>query len=126
MSQLEGAIILNQGRYRPGELLSGEFGVRGERPRKYTVELSVLWRTEGKGDEDLGVVFFQEWERDLAPFDFERPHTFEVTLPPAPLSYDGTLIKIRWLARLRVRWELDQELLIEEPFVLAPAQAVTP
>src|SRR5260370_23728251 len=126
MSQLEAAIILKQNRYRPGELLCGEFGVQGERPEKYTIELSVLWHTEGKGDEDLGVVFFQEWERDQAPFDFERPHGFETTLPPAPLSYDGTLVKIHWLVRLRVRWELDGELLVEEPFLLAPALTVTP
>ena len=46
--------------YRPGETLSGEYsldGIPAEDVR--AIEISVLWYTEGKGDEDLAVHDFR-------------------------------------------------------------------
>ncbi len=45
--------------YEPGDTLSGEFFVEIEEPEAIrVVEISVLWCTEGKGEEDLAVHFF--------------------------------------------------------------------
>lgn len=121
MSKLDVAVRLERDSYRPGEELVGAFQVVGEPPERYSVELSVLWRTEGKGDEDLGVVLFREWSAGGPLFDFDRPQEFSALLPPSPLTYDGQLIKIRWLARVRVRWDHDREALAEEQFVLRGA-----
>ncbi len=48
--------------YAPGDTLSGVFSV-GEidLAELSAVELSVLWHTEGKGDEDLAVHYFRRW-----------------------------------------------------------------
>jgi hypothetical protein len=118
------AIHLERTRYQPGDRLTGSFTVRGTRPERYTVELSVLWRTEGKGDEDLGVILFREWTQDSKPLDFRAPQDFEVRLPHSPLNYDGALIKIGWRVRVRIRWEPGNEVVAEEPFQLGPVRKV--
>lgn len=119
MNPVNASVRLEQQSYSPGDELLGAFQLR-EPPERYTIELSILWMTEGKGDEDLGVILFQEWSSDQNPFDFSQPHAFCVQLPRSPLSYDGFLIKIRWLTRLRVRWGKSEEVLTEESFQLAP------
>jgi hypothetical protein len=43
-----------------------------------------------------------------------------VRLPNSPWSYDGTLVKIHWTARLRLRYGKTGEVLAEAPFVLVP------
>jgi len=46
--------------YRPGETLSGEFRLESLPPEEIkAVEISVLWHTEGKGDEDMAVHYFR-------------------------------------------------------------------
>ena len=46
--------------YKPGEELAAEYQIDAIDPREIVaVEASVLWYTEGKGDEDLGVHFFR-------------------------------------------------------------------
>ena len=53
MSEPDAMIRLEKTAYRPGELLAGAFQITGYSPERYTLELSVLWRSEGKGDEDI-------------------------------------------------------------------------
>ena len=49
--------------YRPGETLSGEYWSESlEAGQVKAIEVSVLWHTEGKGDEDMAVHEF--WRRD--------------------------------------------------------------
>jgi hypothetical protein len=117
------AVQLKQKQYCPGDELEGNFRV-SKPPEKSTIELSVLWRTEGKGSEDVGVILSHRWSSDQQPLNFEQPHAFGVRLPRSPLSYDGELIKIRWLARVRVRWGRSEEKLAEVPFQLAPPLGV--
>jgi hypothetical protein len=124
MSEPRGSIRLEKDAYRPAELLAGAFQITGDPLERYTIELSVLWRTEGKGDEDLGVILFQEWTQGEVPFDFRAPQEFTVELPRSPLSYDGVLVKIHWLARVRLRWPSESEVIAEEPFRLGPVRAV--
>lgn len=113
--------------YPPRGELAGAFVIAGGPPPDTRgVELSVLWRTSGKGTEDIGVVFHQAWKPgDGTLAAMPNPGTFAVTLPPTPWSYDGGLIKIHWLARVRVRWGPDgdtRELVRDAEFTLAPGE----
>ena len=89
--------------YQPGEEIQCQYQVdRVELDQLQAVEASLLWYTEGKGEEDLGVHYF---ERNIpTPDDPDiRPlRQFQVTLPGSPLSYEGIIIKIQWCARVRV------------------------
>lgn len=115
-------VKLEEPSYGPGELLVGAFALDGEIPDDLaTVELSVLWRTEGRGDEDIGVHHYQCWAaKDESLARLENPQSFSTTAPPSPYSYDGTLIKIQWLARVRVRREGGEEVVEEFPFTIGP------
>jgi len=112
--------------YRPGDELAGVFVIAGGPPEdSRSVELSVLWRTSGKGTEDIGVVFFRAWKPgDGTLAALPNPNTFTVQLPRTPWTYDGELIKIHWLARVRVRYGPPgdtQEVIRDAEFTLAPA-----
>jgi hypothetical protein len=89
--------------YRPGEKLSGQYWIQSlPADQLKAIEASVLWYTEGKGDEDMAVHEF--WRRDAddgLPIDPTRPERFSTTLPNSPLSYDGQIIKLRWCVRVR-------------------------
>jgi hypothetical protein len=124
MSEPDAMIRLEKNVYRPTELLAGAFQLVGDPPDRYTIELSVLWRTEGKGTEDIGVILFEEWADDGRPFDFGSPQEFSVELPQTPRSYDGVLVKIHWLARVRLRRPSGREIVAEEGFRLDPVRAV--
>lgn len=106
--------------YRPGELLAGHYCVEGIGPGEVrAVELSVLWHTEGKGDEDMSVHFFERVEpSDEELVDFRQPRRFSTVLPKSPLSYDGAIVKIRWCVRARVFLARARELSQDAPFQL--------
>lgn len=106
--------------YTPGEELSGEFFVDIANPNDIrAVEISVLWYTEGKGDEDLAVHFFQRTTNDDSNYiDLRTTQHFETTLPNTPLSYDGVLLRIRWCVRVRAFLPRGRELIAEEAFRL--------
>lgn len=111
--------------YQPGETLSGWYGVDPDEgsPVK-AVEISVLWYTMGKGEEDLAIHHFHRWES--APDDVILPHeqrTFRVPLPNSPLSYDGQIVKICWCVRARVFFSRGKDAFIEERFQLGEVPA---
>jgi hypothetical protein len=89
-----------------------------------SVELSILWHTEGKGDEDSGVHYFEE--HAVGDRLSERPawRPFATKLPHSPLSYDGPLIKIRWCVRVRVFLESGKEVVGEKTFRLGDLPSV--
>ena len=91
-------------RFHPGDEVAGAFVLAGGPPADCeSVEFSVLWFTSGKGTEDLGVVHYQRWATaDGTLGELPNPGSFAVRLPNTPWSYDGTLVKIHWAARLRV------------------------
>lgn len=104
----------------PGDTLTGEYWVNGLHScRVKSIEASVLWHTEGKGDEDMAVCAFwrRESERDK-PLDPARPEAFRVTLPNSPLSYEGQIVKVRWCVRVRVFLNRRRELVAEKVFQL--------
>lgn len=113
-------VRLEQDSYRPGDLLTGAFALEADDGDELeTLELSVLWHTEGRGDEDLAVIHFEEWPAARGrTFDRTQPYAFTARLPRTPLSYEGVLVKVRWCVRVRARWVGGGETLREEPFRL--------
>lgn len=111
--------------YHPGETLSGEYRLGSiARDDVKAVEVSVLWHTEGKGDEDLAVHKFwplsvEEGDR----IDTRLPGRFSTTLPNSPLSYDGVIVKLRWCVRVRVFLASGKELMVQQPFRLGQVPA---
>ena len=68
-----------------------------------SAELSVLWYTAGKGEEDFAVHHFERFVDEPArPLDLRLPRRFATFLPPSPLSYDGRIVKVCWCVRLRM------------------------
>lgn len=103
-------IELDEKRLRPGGVVRGRVrleplpGDEGNR-----VELSVLWETSGKGDTDLGLVLFRELS-GRGEFPFEAP------LPLLPVSYEGGIINIGWLVRVRRLHAMSADVVVDETF----------
>ena len=110
--------------YQSGETICGEFKLESFNPQNIkAVEVSVLWYTEGKGDEDLDVHEFRRIAADEMNWNqFRRSNRFETVLPNSPLSYDGMILKIRWCVRVRVFPKRGREIVGEAPFVLGDVQ----
>jgi hypothetical protein len=106
--------------YSPGQMLSGEYFVDTTDPQEIkAVELSVLWYTEGKGDEDLAVHHFQRIANDNGTdVDFRLSQQFRTALPNTPLSYDGVIVRIHWCVRIRVFMRRGREVVSEQSFQL--------
>jgi hypothetical protein len=117
--------------YQPGESLSGEYQLESvPRDRIRAVEVSVLWYTEGKGDEDLAVHEF--WRKDPTSGDWidpRRPVRFSTTLPESPLTYEGQIVQIRWCVRVRAFLDRGKEIVGQTIFRLGnvpPIAATAP
>jgi len=112
--------------YRPGETLSGEYRLESVRPEDVrAVEVSVLWHTDGKGDEDLAVHDFRRLSAEDGDWiDARSPGRFRTVLPNSPLSYRGVIVKLRWCVRVRVFLARDREVVGELPFQLGDVPAV--
>jgi hypothetical protein len=106
------------GLYWPGETISGQYFVETPTPQELkAIELSVLWFTMGKGDEDLAVHYFQrETVDDQGLIDLIKPRRFATELPNSPLSYDGIIVKICWCVRVRVFLRRGRDVVAEQPF----------
>jgi hypothetical protein len=93
------------------------------------VEASVLWYTEGKGDEDMGVHFFERrLPADADEGDLRPMRRIRTRLPNSPLTYAGAILTIHWCVRLRLFVRRGRELVLEEPFTLGsvPPLALEP
>jgi hypothetical protein len=83
------------------------------------VEASILWYTEGKGEEDLGVHFFERrLPGDADDGDLRPMRRVRTRLPNSPLSYRGAILSIRWCVRLRLFLRRGREFVLEQPFTL--------
>lgn len=106
--------------YQPDETLSGEYRLESiGRDEVRAVEVSVLWHTHGKGDEDLAVHDFRRLSiEDGDWIDPRYPGRFSTVLPKSPLTYHGAMVKVRWCVRVRVFLFGDKEVVGEVPFQL--------
>jgi hypothetical protein len=112
--------------YRPGETLAGEYAFDNlpDSPAK-SLEVSVAWFTEGKGEEDLAVHEF--WRTNLEESDAATllpPQRFSTTLPNSPLTYDGRIVKIRWCVRVRAFFHGGKEVFGQKLFRLGDVPAI--
>lgn len=114
--------------YQPGECLSGDYWIEGVEPNELKAfEVSVLWYTEGKGDEDFSVHDFRRITVDDRPQADPRRGEFSTVLPQSPLSYDGQIIKLRWCVRVRAFLSRGREVIGQYAFRLGsvrPARAI--
>ena len=106
--------------YMPHDILEFEYRVANiQHSTISAVEVSVVWLTEGKGTEDLGVHFFQRLTgNSLAASDWSVSQLVQVPLPNSPLSYEGKLLKISWCVRVRFYLNDGTELVAQQPFYL--------
>lgn len=104
--------------YQPHETLACEFQLDAVDPTDIVaVEASVLWYTEGKGDEDLSVHYFdRRTPSDVVDGDLRSLRRIECRLPASPLSYSGLLFKIRWCVRVRVFLRSGRDFYADEVF----------
>jgi len=113
-------------RYEPGDLVTVRYRIDGLGDESVrAVEHSLLWYTEGKGEEDLGVQFFERVEAVVRSGG--DMVAFAAHLPASPLSYEGVIVKIRWCARIRVFFRTARDFVSEHVFEvggLPPARAV--
>ncbi len=86
-----------------------------------TVERSILWYTEGKGEEDIGVHHFERIT-DRATVEADDG-SFACRLPASPLSYEGVIVKIRWCVRVRLFFEAGRDFVSEHVFDLGDVPA---
>jgi hypothetical protein len=126
--QIELMLAGEQRVYQPGDTLSGHYRLLGVATRDVrAVELSVLWYTEGTGDEDLAVHFFDRFDPSMRSGEISQPQYFGTQLPASPLSYAGQIVKIFWCVRVRLFLTQGKDVSIERSFQLgeiAPAQEV--
>ena len=112
--------------YHPGDCLTGFYTILDViTDQIVSVELTVFWHTEGKGDEDLTIIDYQLLSRRKE--DWINPNTpikIETTLPLSPLSYEGTLIKIRWVVRVCMTLDSGKEIVSERVFFLKKHESV--
>jgi hypothetical protein len=91
------------------------------------VEASVLWHTEGKGEDDLGVHFFERrLPADAENGDLRPMRRLRTRLPNSPLSYRGAILSIQWCVRLRLFLRRGRDYVVEQAFTLGRVPSVLP
>ena len=113
--------------FQPGDYLMCEYRLRGIEGLDVTsLEASVIWVTEGKGSEDIGVHFFQRFTKDsLSRSTLATPKRLSTVLPNSPLSYVGQIVKVRWGVRIRMFYGDEQEISRDLEFQLGNAAIPT-
>jgi hypothetical protein len=114
--------------FSAGEELVCEYQIDAVDPVEIqAVEMSVLWYTEGKGEDDLGVHFFERrLPSDAEDGDLRPMRRLRTRLPNSPLSYRGAIISVQWCARLRLFLRRGREYVIEQPFALGAVPSALP
>ena len=109
------------GYFAPGSILSAEYMVNlAPETSLSAVEASVIWMTEGKGETDIGAHFFERRNRASFTTDtFDRAQRLSTVLPQSPLSYEGNILKVHWLVRIRLFLDGGRETITDQPFRLS-------
>ena len=111
--------------FQPGEVLKCEYQIDVVEPDDlHAVEASVLWHTEGKGEEDMAVHHFERrTTQEEEAHDLRALRRLRVPLPNSPLTYAGVNVKIRWCVRVRAYLGRGREVFFEQSFVLGSIPA---
>ena len=103
--------------YRPTETVTVQYVIDGIGASDLrAVERSVLWYTEGKGEEDLGVHHFERLDNAARLAEVTPSGTIAACLPASPLSYEGVIVKIRWCVRVRLFFTAGRDFVSEHVF----------
>jgi hypothetical protein len=129
--------LADRAEYAPGDVLHARYRVEAVDPTTITaIERSVVWYTEGKGEEDFGVVFFDRLVADRSGNTADKPAdpdlnewqkgSFSTRLPPSPLSYEGLIVKIRWCVRVRLFFAGGRDFVSEHVFFVGDIPVARP
>lgn len=89
--------------YRPGQRMRCSYQVDAiAADAIQAVEASIMWLSSGKGDEDIGIHEFHRRTRDDQNPDLRMLHQFDTSLPNSPLSFEGTILKLHWVVRVKI------------------------
>jgi hypothetical protein len=121
-------IVGTDRRFAAGDELVCEYQIDAVEPADIqAVEASVLWYTEGKGEEDLGVHFFERrLPSDAEQGDLRPMRRLRTRLPNSPLTYRGAIVSVQWCVRLRLFLRRGREFVVEEPFTLGSVPSALP
>jgi len=121
-------IVGSKRQFAAGDELVCEYQIDAVEPADIqAVEFSVLWHTEGKGEDDLGVHFFERrLPSDAESGDLRPMRRLRTRLPNSPLTYRGAILSIQWCARLRLFLRRGREYVVEQPFALGCVPALLP
>ena len=113
------SIAVEKDVFFPGDFLACEYNVRLKTGHDVqAIETSVVWMTEGKGEEDIGVHFFERRQKRsgaLTSETFQHPQRISTVLPASPFSYEGMALSVRWCVRVRL-FMADGEQYTEDKF----------
>lgn len=88
--------------YEPGDVLECRYRIVEAGDMQFTsLEASVLWYTEGKGEEDLLVNRFERRVASSTREELLQEQVIRATLPNSPLSYEGVIVKLNWCVRIK-------------------------
>lgn len=105
--------------FMPGDEIECDYQIDAIDPDEIlAVEASVLWYTEGKGDENLGIHYFERRVPADADGDLRQWRRFRTKLPNSPLTYQGSIIEVRWCIRVRALLKHRRQCCFEHPFRL--------
>ncbi len=105
--------------YEPGDQIACDYQIDAiEADEIQAVEASVLWYTEGKGGEDMGIHYFERRVPTDVDGDLRQWRRFRTVLPNSPMSYAGELIQIHWCVRVRAILRQGRQCCYEVPFCL--------
>lgn len=82
--------------YAPGESIAGTIAWTKLESKTDSLEVRLIWYTEGKGDRDIEIV-------DVLPFENPGPKdtlNFQFTAPTRPFSFSAKLISLVWAVEL--------------------------
>jgi len=88
------------GVYAPGETVSVELSWRSSVSIR-SIELTLAWSTEGKGDTNSDIVVEQRWDDLVSKTSLE----WSFVMPRGPLSLNGQLVSIYWNLECAVEFE---------------------
>ncbi|MEO1530073.1 MAG: hypothetical protein AAFX06_32105, partial [Planctomycetota bacterium] len=90
------SLCSEDGKYQGGTSLNAKWRVSRITLDSLTaIEISVIWYTEGKGDQDLHVHHFERLsESQIRRSGLADEQSLSCELPPTPLSYSGRLIRL--------------------------------
>ena len=77
--------------FRPGDDVEGTVRWQLDAPPR-SFEVRLFWYTQGKGDQDVGIVEVQP----LASPEAAEHRPFRFRLPAGPFSFSGKLISLLW------------------------------